>query len=253
MSRARRWRLVRARSDAIPSSVRRFSARARERRWRAARPWLVGAAGLALAGIAGWLVYGTPLLGVRHVTVHGATVLRPEEVRAAAAIRRGAPMASLDLAAVRRRVSALPPVHDARVERDWPAKIVITVTERVAVGQLRAAGGGYRLIDADGVVFRTVPADPILPTLRLAAPGPADPTTRAALSVLAALTTQLRARLLTLTADSPARIRLELRGNLMVIWGDATENADKAQAATRLLGYPGTVIDVSAPQFVTIH
>jgi len=62
-------------------------------------------------GLLGWLVYGTPLLGVRHVTVQGTGVLRPEEVRAAAAIRDGTPLASLDLAAVRRR-GILPVVVD---------------------------------------------------------------------------------------------------------------------------------------------
>jgi cell division protein FtsQ len=253
MSGPRRWRLVRARKDAVPASVRRFNERARERRWRAARPWLVGAAGLALVGLAGWLVYATPVLGVRHVAVRGTRALSPDEVRAAAAIRDGTPLASLDLDTVRRRVSALPPVRAATVERDWPWTVQIVVTERSAVGQLRQTGGRYDLIDASGVVFRTVPVDPGLPTLKLAAPDPADPTTKAALQVLAALTPKLRVALVALVADSPARIRLELRDNRLVIWGDATENADKAQAATRLLGYPGTVIDVSAPQFVTIH
>ncbi len=253
MNAPRRWRLVRARSDAIPASVRRFNERARQRRWRAARPWLVGSAALALAGLAGWLVYATPLLGVRQVTVQGTAMLTPQEVRAAAGIRDGTPLASLDLAAVRRRVGALPPVRAVSVERDWPSRVLIVVTERAAVADLPRADGRYDLIDAAGVVFHTVPADPGLPALRLAAPDPADPTTRAALRVLAALTAELRAQLVTLVAESPARIRLELPGNRQVIWGDATENADKAVAATRLLGYPGTVIDVSAPQFVTIR
>ena len=41
MSGPRRWRLVRARSDAVPASVRRFNQRAQQRRMQAARPWLV--------------------------------------------------------------------------------------------------------------------------------------------------------------------------------------------------------------------
>jgi cell division protein FtsQ len=253
MTGPRRWRLVRARPDAIPASVRRFSERARERRWQAARPWLVGGVALALAGAAGWLVYGTPLLGVRNVAVEGATLLTADEVRAAAGIPDGTPLASLDLGAVRRRVAALPPVRAATVERDWPSSVLIVVTERTPVGQLGRADGRYDLVDGSGVVFHTVPADPGLPALKLAAPHPGDPTTRAALVVLTALTTPLRDRLVTLVADSPARIRLELRDHREVIWGDATENAAKALAATRLLDYPGTVIDVSAPQFVTIR
>src|SRR5689334_8397499 len=131
--RERRWRLVRARPEAVPASVRRFNQRAKQRRWRAARPWLVGAAGLGLAGPLGWLVYGTPVLGVRHVSVHGATFVSPDEVRTAAAVRAGTPLASLDLSAVRRRVATLAPVRAARIERDWPSTVLIVITERVPV------------------------------------------------------------------------------------------------------------------------
>jgi len=253
MTGPRSWRLVRARTDAIPASVRRFNERARQRRWRAARPWLVGVAGLVLAGLAGWVVYGTPLLGVREVTVRGTTLVPADQVRAAAGIPVGTPLASLDLGAVRRRVATLPAVRSATVERDWPSQVLIVVTERVAVGQVARADGRFDLIDASGVLFHSVPSDAGLPTLKLAAPHPGDPTTTAALAVLAALTPDLRAQLVSLAADSPARIRLALRGYREVIWGDATDNAAKAQAATGLLRYPGSVIDVSAPQFVTVH
>jgi cell division protein FtsQ len=193
------------------------------------------------------------VLGVRHVEVRGAVILTPDEVRQAAAVPDGTPLASLDLAAVRRRVAGLPPVRAATVMRDWPATIVIAVTERVGIAAVRRADHHFDVVDDSGVAFRTVQADPGLPILQLPAPAPGDPTTKAALQVLGALTPELRAQLVTLVADSPARIRLELRGDRRVIWGDATENGDKALAATRLLSYPGTVIDVSSPQFVTIR
>ncbi len=253
MNSVRRWQLVRARPEAVPASVRRFNQRAKQRRWQAVRPWLVGAAGLGLAGLLGWLVYGTPVLGVRHVAVRGSTLMSPDEVRAAAAIPPGTPLASLDLAAVRRRVDALPPVHAVRVERDWPTTVLIVITERTPVAAVHRADGSFDLIDGTGVVFRTVPAQPDLPALQLTAPGPADPTTRAALQVLSALTPRLRDELLSLDAVSPAQIHLRLRAGRQVIWGDATDSAAKAQAATALLGYQGSVIDVSAPQFVTVH
>jgi cell division protein FtsQ len=253
MSEPRRWRLVRARTDAIPASVRRFNQRAQERRMRAARPWLVAAAGLGIAGLLGWLVYGTPALGVRHVQVYGNTLVSADEVRAAAAIPDGTPLASLDLGAVRQRVAALTPVRHAEVTRDWPFTVRIDVTERVGVAALPQPDKTFKVIDASGVVFRTVQANPGLPTLKLAAPGPDDPTTQAALTVLAALRPPLRDDLATLVADSPAGIRLRLIGGREIIWGDATENDAKSVAATELLGQPGAVIDVSAPQLATIR
>jgi cell division protein FtsQ len=245
--------LVRARSDAVPASVRRFNQRAQQRRRQAARPWLVGAALLGLAGLLGWLVYGTPLLGVRHVVVRGAAVVSVDEVRAAAAIPEGTPLASVDLGAVQRRVAALTPVRQASATRDWPFTVVIEVTERTGVAALPQPDHTFDVIDASGVVFRSVPTDPGLPALKLTAPGPADVTTQAALQVLAALSPELRGQLVTMVADSPARIRLELRGNRRIIWGDATENDAKVVAATGLLKQPGTVIDVSAPEFATVH
>src|SRR2546421_7292783 len=213
MTQPRRWRLVRARRDAIPASVRRFNQRAQQRRWQAARPWLVAAAGLGLVGLLAWLVYGTPVLGVRHVEVRGTEALAADEVRAAAAIPDGTPLASLDLGAVQRRVAALTPVRDAQVTRDWPFTVRIDVHERTGVAALPQADNTFRIIDASGVVFLAVPTNPGLPTLKLPAPGPADPTTEAALTVLAALRPPLRDDVVALVADSPARIRLELPGN----------------------------------------
>ncbi len=249
----RRWRLVRARRDAIPASVRRFNQRAQQRRLQTVRPWLVAGAGLALVGLLVWLVYGTPVLGVRHVEVRGNALVSADEVRAAAGIPDGTPLASLDLHAVQQRVAALAPVRQATVARDWPFTVRIQVTERTGVAALPQPDQTYRIIDGSGVVFRTVPADPGLPTLELATPGPADPTTQAALTVLAALPPALRDRLATLKADSPAHIRLELRGDREIIWGDATDNDAKAVAATSLLAQQGKVIDVSAPQFATVR
>jgi cell division protein FtsQ len=250
---SRRWRLVRARTDAVPASVRRFNQRAQQRRIRAARPWLVGAAALALAALVAFLVYGTPLLGVRHVEVRGTMLLDADQVRDAAAVPAGTPLASLDLAAVQRRVAALTPVRRATVTRDWPSTVVIEVTERVGFATLLRPDQRFDVMDEAGVVFRTVPADPGLPAVKLPAPGPADPTTRAAVEVITALTPELRDQLATLVADSPARIRLDLHGGRQIIWGDSSENAAKAKVATVLLGRPGAVINVSAPQFATVH
>ena len=250
---SRRWRLVRAGREAVPASVRRFSARARQRRLRAARPWLVAVLALALCAAVGWVVTGTALLGVRTVEVHGAVLVDPEQVRQAAAIAPGTPLATLDLSAVSHRVGALAPVRSAAAARDWPSTVVITVTERVAVAALAGPGEGWRLLDDQGVVFRTVPARPAgTAVFQLAEPGPADPDTRAALAVFAALTPALRANLVRLVALRATNIRLELSGGREIIWGDATQNAAKARVATSLLARPGDVIDVSAPDVVVV-
>jgi cell division protein FtsQ len=252
---ARRWTLVRAPAQAVPASVRRFNQRARQRRMQAAAPWLAGLLAIVLLGLVGLVVYDTSLLGVRGIAVHGNLIVSADQVRSAAAVPHGAPLASLDLRAVQRRVGALPAVRQARITRDWPSTVVVTVTERTPVAVLGRPDKQYSEIDASGVVFRTVPDRPgKLPLVALSSPGPSDPGTRAALQVLAALTDELRGLLDTLVADSPTQIRLRLRDGRQVVWGDASSSAVKAQVATVLLRRgDGAVIDVSAPSTVTVN
>ena len=52
-------------------------------------------------------------------------------------------------------------------------------------------------------------------------------------------------------AESPTRIRLELNGGRVVVWGDAESNETKVQVATALLPQPAKTIDVSAPEVAT--
>jgi cell division protein FtsQ len=250
----RRWRLVRAGRDAIPTSVRRFNQRVRRRRLRAVAPWAAAGLVLLVVAVSGWVVYGTSLLGVEQIQVTGAGVLTPGEIREAAAVAPGTPLARVDLATVRARVAALPPVAAVDVRRDWPAALVIDVVERTAVAAV-PEGPTFLVTDASGVAFQTVERVPSgLVVVRLPGrPDPADPTTRAALTVLAALTPQLRSQLVTLVADAPTRVRLELRKGRVVVWGDATDNETKATVASSLLDKPGKEIDVSAPEVVTVR
>ncbi|GAA2906912.1 hypothetical protein Acy02nite_12010 [Actinoplanes cyaneus] len=249
----RNWRLVRADTDAVPPSARRFMARARQRRLRAALPWLVGAGVLLVAGAVVWLVYGTAVFGVRTVEVAGTQTIDPAQVRAAAAVPERRPLARVDLGEVGARVRGLAPVDKVTVTRSWPSTVRIEVVERVAVAAV-PVDGRFTLIDDDGVPFRQVAAAPSgVPLARLSSPGPADANTGSALKVLAALSDDLREQLAAVSVTSPVAIRLELRDKRVVIWGDDTESPLKSEVATALLSRKATEIDVSAPQIVTIR
>jgi cell division protein FtsQ len=250
----RNWRLVRADTDAVPSSVRRFMARARRRRIDAARPWAIGAGVLVVAAILLWIVYGTAVLGVRQVSVVGTGFLTPAQVQQAAAVPMRRPLARVDLDEVRSRVQALAPVDRAVVSRGWPGTIKIEVIERTPVAAVPRGTGQWVLIDGQGVAYRTVTQMPAgLPVAQLAAPGPGDLNTRSALTVLGALTEDLRDQLVGITVRAPAQISLQLRNDRTVVWGDDTDSPKKAQVATVLLKRKGDTIDVSAPDVVTIR
>jgi cell division protein FtsQ len=248
----RSWRLVRAGEDAVPDSARRFAARARRHRLRAAAPWLAALAVLALLGGLTAVVYGTSAFGVRKIRVQGTSVATVDEVRAAAAIRSGTPLARVDLDKVAVRVTGVPAVRAATVTRVWPDMLLIRVIERTAVAAVPAQGR-FLLVDGDGVAYTSASMRPAhLPLVKLTAPDSRDPTTRAALTVLASLSPRLRELLVELVAESPTRIRLVLADERTIVWGDATENQAKVRVLNSLLDSPAKVIDVSAPSVVTV-
>jgi cell division protein FtsQ len=249
----RNWRLVRADTDAVPPSARRFMARARQRRLRAAMPWLIGAGVLLVAGGLAWVVYGTSVFGVRDVRVVGAVTLTADEIRAAAAVEPLRPLARVDLDGVGARVRGLPAVDRVLVRRSWPSAVVIEVVERTAVAAVPTQDR-FLLIDDEGVPFRAVATPPEgLPLARLATPGAGDGNTGSALTVLAALSEELRDQLVAISVPSPVQIRLELRKGRVVIWGDDTKSERKSTVATVLLKQKGDEIDVSAVKVVTIR
>ena len=249
----RNWRLVRADTDAVPPSARRFMARARQRRMRAALPWLIGTGVLLLIGALVWVVYGTAVLGVRQVDVVGTELLSADQVRDAAAVPAELPLARVDRDEVGARVRGLPPVDRVVITRSWPSTLVIEVVERTAVAAVPTRDQ-FVLIDDEGVPFRTVAEQPRgLPLARLAKPGPGDANTGSALTVLAKLSDELREELVAVVVASPVQIRLELRRGRVVIWGDDTKSDEKSKVATALLRQKGDEIDVSAPSVVTIR
>jgi cell division protein FtsQ len=249
----RNWRLVRADTDAVPPSARRFMARARQRRLRAAMPWLIGGGVLLVVGGLLWVLYGTAVFGVRDVRVVGVGILTTDQVRAAAAVQPERPLARLDLGEISGRVGALPAVDRVVVSRSWPSSVLIEVVERTAVAAVPSQDR-FLLIDDDGVPFREVAAQPEgLPLARLSTPGADDENTGSALTVLASLSDELRDELVAVSVASPVQIRLELRKGRVVIWGDDTNSGKKSRVATVLLKQKGDEIDVSAPAVVTIR
>jgi cell division protein FtsQ len=243
--RGRRWRLVRGRGE-VPR--RRVAGRRRAIRWVT-----LGLLAALLAGGAAWALLGTSLLGVRHVEVSGVEITTEAAVRDAAAVTLGTSLLRVDTKAIAARVGALPPVAHVDVRRSFPHTLVITVTERTPAAVVPAADG-YAVLAADGVVYHhlAVPPDGI-PIVQLAAPGPTDPATLAALRVVAALTPQLRAVLAEIHAPSPTRISLALVDGRTIVWGDADSSDRKAAVATVLLAEDATTIDVSVPDIATVR
>lgn len=161
------------------------------------RTWRAALLALALAGVIGagtWILFGSPLLAVRSVIVTGTHLVPRSEVLAVADVEPGTPMMRVNTAQIAGRIITIRQVGSVQVTRSWPDRVVIVVRERTAVLALTAmkedgeVGGGYDLVDADGVTVRRVarrPADlPLYLTASPVASLPGDPDLAAAAAVL---------------------------------------------------------------------
>jgi len=204
-----------------------------------------------LAG-ASWAVAFTGVLGVRQVTVTGVRALSADQVRSAAAVPDGRPLARVDTDGVAARVRGLAGVERVAVTRSWPGTLRITVTERRGVA-LVDRGDALWLVDPDGVVFQRLSSHPKLPILRIPGVGPDSDVARAALTAVTALPPTLLAHVDEVRAPTPEQVTLHLAGKRTVRWGGAEDSAAKAQVLSALLSRPGSYYDVSTPSVVTVR
>ena len=226
--------------------------RSRHPRRRRALRILAVVALVALLSSAVWVAYFSTVLDTRQVSVSGTAELTPEQVRQAAAVSLGVPLARQDLNAVARRTTALAPVAAARVTRRWPHTVQVSITERQPLFGV-PRGGSFLMVDAEGVVFATKPR---LPDTMVRVE--VDVTDRALLSelgsVVAALPPGLAQQVRVVRATSPDDVVVTLTSGVRVLWGDGRDSVLKAEVTQALLQQkPKRTVDVSSPQHPAIR
>lgn len=197
------------------------------------------------------ILYFTPAMSARNIVVVGTGVVTREEVLDAARVRPGTPLLQLNTNQIADRVAAIRRVASARVQRQYPSALRITIVERVPVA-VKDFPDGPHLFDRDGVDFATGPPPPALPYLDVADPGPNDPATKAALEVLTALRPEVATQVGRVAAPSVASITLTLGDGRVVIWGTTDRTDEKAEKLAALLTQPGRTYDVSSPDLPTV-
>lgn len=200
------------------------------------RGWRVAFFALAAVGVIGaaaWVLFSSPLLVVRSVTVSGTHLVPRSEVLAVSGVRLGTPLIRVNTARAAARIVQIRQVSSVRVTRSWPDRLAIVVRERTPELGLSVPGGGYDLVDADGVVVRWAARDPAgLPLYATAVPAGAlrgDPGLAAAAAVLGELPAAVRHSVRSVSAPEPDQVTLHLAGGTTVLWGDASRAAVKAR------------------------
>jgi cell division protein FtsQ len=225
---------------------KRFARRQWARRFLAWRPLLVVVLVLALVGGLVWLFLFSSVLAVKRVQVEGTGLLSQAEVRSAAAVPLGEPLARVDIDAIRDRVGALAPVATVDVTRHWPDQVLISITERTAVAVVEV-GNSLKGIDAGGVYFREYAHRPRTLPLITGADDVDREVLHEAAKIVGLLPTDVAARVAHIQVETIDQISLILRDGRVVVWGSAERSDDKARVLEALLHQRAQTYDVSVP------
>ena len=217
------------------------------------RSWRVVFAVLALAGILGagaWALLGPRLLVVRSVVVTGTHLVPKAEVLEVAGVRLGTPLIRVSTSQIAARVVAIAQVQSVQVTKSWPDRVVIAVRERTPALAVAAPGGGFDLVDPDGVTVLWAAHRPSRFPLYLttaAASLRGDPDVAAAAGVLGELPGWLRRSVASITAPDPDQVTLQLANGITVLWGGTGNAQAKAEELAVLMRTRARYYDVSAP------
>ena len=199
----------------------------------------------------GLILYFTPLMSARSLVVTGVGAVTRDEVIDAAKVQLGTPLLQINTDTVADRVAEIRRVASARVQREYPSTLRITIVERVPI-VVKDYPDGPHLFDKDGVDFATAPPPPGLAYIDVDHPGPTDAPTRAALEVMTALSPEVVGQVSRVAAPSVASVTLTLTDGRTVVWGTTDRTAEKAEKLAALLTQPGRTYDVSSPDLPTV-
>ena len=216
--------------------------------------------GLLAAGLLAYLVAReTSLFAVQSIRISGAPPRVASHVRAALAPLEGRSLVGLDRNAVERRLSSLPDVAAATVDRDFPHTLRVAVIPAHSIAVLRRGPSAW-IVSSDSRVIRTAGrlASPKLPRIwvRRAATvdqGAAVGDTDAARAI-AALATARRARFTARIGTVRAtdhELTFVLASGLELRFGDAVDLPLKLAVVRRLLPLvqgASAYVDVTVPE-----
>ncbi|MDQ3944653.1 MAG: FtsQ-type POTRA domain-containing protein [Actinomycetota bacterium] len=209
---------------------------------------------IATVGALVWSGSRSALFDVDHIDVAGAFLVSPAEAAEAAGPLQRVALAEVDTTAAAQRVEELPFVRSARVERVFPNRVRIRLTERMPAAFATRPAGGFALLDDSGRVLADRPDRPsdlleVTGAGHIPPPGDWLGAARPALAVHLALTEPLRRRVSVAVVDGGS-VTLRV-GNRDVRFGPPEHLDAKVAALAALLDHlgdrPVVAVDVRVP------
>jgi cell division protein FtsQ len=103
----------------------------------------------------------SPVFDVDEVAVQGATYTDPELIDAIIGELTGDPVLLIDTEAIERRLQEDVWVESARVQTDFPHRVLIDIRERQPVAAFQGGDGRFRIIDHESRVLDVIDGIPI--------------------------------------------------------------------------------------------
>lgn len=223
-------------------------------RRRALLPWLIAAGTLIVLGSIAFGLTFTPLFRADEIRIRGESHLSEAKVLRIAGLGPSTNLIHADLAGAERRLERQPWIARATVSRSLPHGLDIQVVERVPVVVTLSAGRRV-LASAQGVVLGSAPKGSGLPAV-VSPEGGGDLTTadlRSGGEVAAAMPSDLRAQIDSITVDGDGSIMVRTDGGVLVTYGEGSQLEAKAQSLKAVLawglreGKDLATVDVTVP------
>lgn len=246
-------------SDKFSDFERRQRQLQEGRRQKKLKGWGMGLGGVVVAAlIFCGVIFYSPLLAIRTITVENANLLSTDYVQSKLAGLQGVPLSRVDEQQVKDLLGQSAVLSDVVVESRPPHELVVKLQERVPVAVVEENKKFY-LVDAEGTQLGTVESakDTGVPVIGGGLKATEKDSFPVVTKVLASLPSSLISEVAQTKADSASTITLEMKDGSRVVWGTAAESEVKAKVLATLMKSVGAeqevkTYDVSSPLHPTV-
>ncbi|WP_288922687.1 cell division protein FtsQ/DivIB [uncultured Bifidobacterium sp.] len=241
-----------------------FRARLKERRKATARVILLRAVAVtaALAAVAAlvWLLFFSPVfrLETGGIQVSGGNEwVSEEQIMQIAGKQTGKSLLLVSSDDVIDQLDDIPGVTEAKVSKQFPNRLRVTVRAQRPAAMLRASDGSMTAVDSEGRVLNSVGNVSVegIPVVDVGDvdQGLSDQAVHETLSILGRLDESMRQRISSVSAQTKDSITTVLDGgNYTIVWGDSSDLKLKKAVVDKIINDPNVIgdkhqVDVSAP------